>query len=1214
MNRKVVEGLCCIAALSATQVATAGAEKKNGRNQTDKPNIIYILADDMGYGDISIFGQKKFSTPNLDRLANEGMVFTNHYCGGPVSSASRCCLMTGQHLGHAKVRGNKSLPGVGVMPLDPDIPTIPEAIKLNTDYVTGMSGRWHLGGELSDQTPYHRGFDYHFGKLSSNYGNGYGVMIDPLWTEDGTHRPYEEYSKMHIEPMYENGRLYNLSEKELRESRPVNMDAMITDKAIEFVADNKDNNFFLYVAYALPHSPMEFHEATPPTGYMNEAWPETERAFASMVQALDSYVGKIMNGVDSLGIKEKTIIIFSSDNGPHNEGGHSVNFFKSNGQFSGYKRDLYDGGCHAPMIVRWPGHIEGGSKSDLLSAQWDIMPTVCELAGAPIPEHTDGISFAPTLRGKRQAKKHDVLYWEFSEHPAKKCMWPRQSVVFDNWKVIRYIEEDRYEVFDLSTDVAEGYDLSARRPDLIKKAKAIMDREHVYNEYYPIFEEEGFKQVANPSEIKPVNWEIEALMHLPMSGIRKPGTDISAYVGHVIDIKYRNKTRLGHPYTVISSEVNPAGCTISYDTNDEGNIFVFTLKDAGKKIQSNDDCAGFFFRNVPGIEKGVSMHRYEPYNVWTKPVQFSNMKEFPAKEVHMAYWKYNDGVYAVAVPVNTNGFRTTLGTYNGNFGALSGGCPAGKNIGECTSLVIGFGDNVYDLIKKVYEKAMSIMGCEENSVENKVLPEEYDYLGWCSWNAIGAGDKHTADNIIENLKSFNNEVKLGYAIIDDGWHNVDNRALVNMEVNEEKYPGGLKVFTDRLKKETGIKTVGTWHALNAYWNGIATYGPIWDKYKDEMFSWNQKYTPKSKKEVTCHYFKPGSEAMYKFWDEWISYLSESGISMVKVDNQGCTVRMCRDTYPADELSVSMHDAVEKAVNEHMGGRLINCMALNPDAYYHFGKTPVVRCSEDYFPYKANETYDLAHGNAAAHITQCLYNNLYISRMAYTDMDMFQTYNPNGEMHAISRVMNNGPVYITDETGKQNFDILKKMTLGDGRLVRASSPLYPCEGSLFQVQDKEVFKAYSFSGNTGLVAAFNMADCDNVSGSVTANDVYGIKGEDFIIYEYFSKKLYRVGRDEAIPVSLGRMGYNLFYVMPYDGFAAAGIIDKYIAPATISKIDRSDNVITVFLKEGGDFICFSDKKPSKLTVNGRKCNFNYSESGEISAKIVSKSACEVKIFF
>ena len=1208
----ILNSICCIAAVSATSDLSAGNDSPG---HSGKPNIIYILADDLGYGDISILGQKKFGTPNIDRLAKEGMIFTRHYCGGPVSSASRCCLMTGQHLGHAAVRGNKSLPGTGVMPLDPDIPTIPEAIKVNTDYVTGMCGRWHLGGELSDQTPFHRGFDYHFGKLSSDYANGYGVMIDPLWTEDGLHRPYEEYSQMHIEPMYENGELYNLSETEMEESRPINMDKLVTDKAVRFIENHADRNFFLYVAYALPHSPMEFHASTPPESYMDESWPDTERAFASMIRAMDSYVGRITECIDSLGLKEKTLIIFSSDNGAHNEGGHSVNFFKSNGQFSGYKRDMLDGGCHAPMIVRWPGTVRAGSTCDLLSAQWDIMPTVCELAGAPVPEHTDGISFAPSLYGKKQVRKHGALYWEFSEHPSQRRFWPRQSVVFDHWKVIRYIEEDRYEVYDLNTDIAEGNDVSSLHPEIVKKGVSIMEKEHESNEYFPIFPDEGYKPAHKGSYIRPANWEIEAALHKPMSELRKPGTPILSVFSGIIEIRYKDKVRLGNPYVAVNGIKDAAAFDILAETDKSGNIYTITLENGSYTIKDDKDRIGLFFRNVPGIDEGVGMQRYGPYNVWTIPVRFPGIDSFPEKEVQMAYWQYNDGTYAVALPLNGNGFRTVLGRDGKNFGSIAGGCPAGYVADKCPAMTIGFGENIYSLLKEVYTEALTRMGHSENLTDKKELPVIFDYLGWCSWNAIEGGKRHNAANLVKNLESFRKgNIRLGYAIIDDGWHTVDKRTLIDIVPNPERYPSGLKAVADYLKNGLGIKSVGTWHALDAYWNGIAPYGPVWDKYKDEMFSWTQTYTPKSKDSTVCRFFRPDSKALPRFWEEWFSYLEDNGVDMVKVDNQGCTVRMAPGNYPADYLSEKMHDAVNEAAFKYMDGRLVNCMALNTDAFYHFGSTAVARCSEDYFPYSPKETYNLTRGNAAAHITQCLYNNLYLSQMVYTDMDMFQTYNPNGEMHALARVLNNGPVYVTDSTGKQRFDILDRMISEDGRLVRASSPLYPCEESLFQIQDRELFKAFSYAGQTGLIGAFNLADCDRVSGHIKASDVDGMKGNDFIIYDYFAGKTLHVSRDEMIPVELGRMGYALYYVSPYDGFTALGIIDEYIAPATVREVKETGNQITVSLTEGGRLLCISDRKPAKVTIGGLPQKFTYDENGCTAVTVGSSSGCEIVFHF
>lgn len=457
-------------------------EQKTAENIS--PNIIYILADDLGYGDLGFLGQVQLKTPNIDRLASQGMTFTEHYAGSAVCGPSRCVLITGQHTGHASIRGNKAFKGIGVAPLDANIITLPEAIKKNTNYTTAMCGRWHLGGELSDQTPFDRGFDYHFGKLSSDYGNKYGVMIDTLWDQTGKHVDYGTYSKLQVEPMYENGKLFNLSEKE-KAMRPINMDELVTDKAIRYIKQPKDKPFFLYMAYCMVHAPMEYNDKYP---VENKEWPKEERAFASMLMALDDYVGKILKTIDDEGLRENTIVIFTSDNGAHNEG-HDVKFFHSSGKFSEYKRSFKDGGFHEPMIVRWPGVVKPGSSTDHISAFWDVMPTLCDIAGAPIPAQTDGISFLPTLKGEEQPK-HDYLYWEFDENIYKKKGNFKQAVRMGDWKGIYYINDDRFELYNLKNDVAERFNVADQHQDIRKKIEKIMEDAHVPNERFPLLKSE----------------------------------------------------------------------------------------------------------------------------------------------------------------------------------------------------------------------------------------------------------------------------------------------------------------------------------------------------------------------------------------------------------------------------------------------------------------------------------------------------------------------------------------------------------------------------------------------------------------------------------------------------------------------------------------------------------------------------------------------------
>ena len=371
---------------------------------------------------------------------------------------SRAVLMTGQHTGHTEVRGNKAFPGIGVAPLNPNVLTLPEAIKQNTPYTTAMCGRWHLGGELSKQTPFDRGFDYHFGKLSSDYPNKVGVMIDQLWNTDGKHVPYATYSGLNTEPLYENGVLFDLTSEE-QTMRPINMDELVTDKAVRYIKTPRQQPFFLYVAYSLVHAPMEYHEKYP---IPKNDWPERERAFASMLKALDDYVAKILIAVEESGQKNDTVIIFTSDNGAHNED-HDVEFFDSNGPFREYKRSFYDGGYRSPTIVRWPGVVKPGSRTNHLSAFWDVMPTLCEIAGAPIPVQTDGKSFLPTLKGEAQ-KQHEFLYWEFNENIHKEKGHYKQAVRLQNWKGIYDINEDRFELYNTGRDISETNNVAPEHP------------------------------------------------------------------------------------------------------------------------------------------------------------------------------------------------------------------------------------------------------------------------------------------------------------------------------------------------------------------------------------------------------------------------------------------------------------------------------------------------------------------------------------------------------------------------------------------------------------------------------------------------------------------------------------------------------------------------------------------------------------------------------
>lgn len=448
----------------------------------EKPNIIYILLDDAGWGDLSCYGQQKFQTPNIDRLATEGMKFTNHYAGSTVCAPTRCVLMTGLHTGHAFVRGNREVKPEGQAPMPADIVTIPRLLK-KAGYATGAFGKWGLGAPGSESDPMEH-FDLFFGYNCQREAHTY--YPDHLWKND---------------------------EKVLLDGETYAHDP-IMEAAFDFVREHQENPFFIYLPVTIPHAAMhvpdsyadpfreQFSEFNGVIGkYSGPLVDNPIAAFAGMMTKLDEDMGKLLALLEELKIDENTLVMLSSDNGPHQEGGHDPEFFDSNGPLKGHKRDLYEGGVRAPLLARWPGKIEGGQMSSLISAHWDMLPTFCELAGVEdMPEKLDGVSLVPTLLGNDEAqKKHDYLYWEFYERGGKR------AVRFDQWKAVQLgIAQQGFdapiELYDLSSDLGEENDLSNSRPELVEKARAMMDEAHSPS---PLWDFKAANKKKNPKKAKP---------------------------------------------------------------------------------------------------------------------------------------------------------------------------------------------------------------------------------------------------------------------------------------------------------------------------------------------------------------------------------------------------------------------------------------------------------------------------------------------------------------------------------------------------------------------------------------------------------------------------------------------------------------------------------------------------------------------------------------
>lgn len=472
MNRRQFLKFAGVGAMSLTvpySAAFAAAEESGP--QPDKPNIIFILADDLGYADLGCYGQKRIKTPNLDRMAADGVRFTQHYAASTVCAPSRCCLMTGLHTGRARIRAN------GVGPLQPDDVTVAELLK-RAGYTTGLIGKWGLGREGSTGVPNKQGFDYFFGYLRQVHAHNYY----PAWLWRNDKKVHLKNEVKLAESGYAKG-IGGAATKRVEYSND-----LFTEEAFEFIEKNKARPFFLYLAYTIPHANNEAHLVgrhgmeVPDYGiYKDKDWPEPQKGHAAMITRLDEYVGRLLEKLAEHGLDEKTVVFFSSDNGPHREGGARPEFFDSNGQLRGIKRDLYEGGIRVPLIVRGPVTVRSGAVSEHISAFWDFMPTCAQLVGEKVPDEMDGISYAAELSGKSQPQ-HKYLYWEFYEQGGK------QAVRMGDWKGVRLDVKKNpdgpVELYNLKADIGEKRNTASEHPAIVHEIERVMTTAHKQTQKY----------------------------------------------------------------------------------------------------------------------------------------------------------------------------------------------------------------------------------------------------------------------------------------------------------------------------------------------------------------------------------------------------------------------------------------------------------------------------------------------------------------------------------------------------------------------------------------------------------------------------------------------------------------------------------------------------------------------------------------------------------
>jgi arylsulfatase A-like enzyme len=447
-----------LAATPGPQAAPATYVDMMRAKEAGKPNLILIVADDLGWGDLGAYGQQRIRTPHLDRLAGQGMRFTQAYAGSPLGPPSRAALLTGLHTGHGRIRGR------GDRPLRRDDPTIAELLQ-SAGYKTAAIGTWTLGGDQSSGHPNVRGFDEWLGYLEPRHAQDY-------------YPPF----------LWRNRQRYLLPENSGGHQGRYAPDLFI-DATLNFIRSHARFPLFVYLATTLPRANTELGLLTGngmqvpgPNPYAHHDWPDPERHKAAMISRLDSHIGQLLDLLDELDLARQTVIIFTSDNGPHAEGGVDPAFFQSTGELRGTKGSLHEGGVRVPFIVRWNGRIPPGKVSDQPFVFWDFLPTAAALAQTSPTTPIDGISLMATLLGQPQTQTHPFLYWELHEP----CF--QQAIRQGDWKAIRKGPGLALELYNLKSDPAENRDVAAHHPDVVSKLDALLAGARTESRDWPVTE------------------------------------------------------------------------------------------------------------------------------------------------------------------------------------------------------------------------------------------------------------------------------------------------------------------------------------------------------------------------------------------------------------------------------------------------------------------------------------------------------------------------------------------------------------------------------------------------------------------------------------------------------------------------------------------------------------------------------------------------------
>ena len=613
------------------------------------------------------------------------------------------------------------------------------------------------------------------------------------------------------------------------------------------------------------------------------------------------------------------------------------------------------------------------------------------------------------------------------------------------------------------------------------------------------------------------------------------------------------------------------------------------------KVDKMKESYSLTFEDIPNLKQGMASRLFADWESWTKPYPFKNMEEFPTEKVEFSIWQYSDGLYAVAMPLCDENAVSMLGKVEGRMGArvyhYMKECPA-----QVPLMAIAFGNDPYRLIDNLYFEAMRYMGRENNLRENKSYPKAFEGLTWCTWNAMY--EDVSADKITKGLKSFHDHgITIPTLLIDDGWLDIsDDQRLRSFEFDKKKFPHGGKEVFDNLRKAYHVQDFGLWHTMNGYWAGIDPESKLYKEQKGNILAFKDKKTVHDKEFNDTPYYAPSplDQRAYNFYDAWYTYLQAQGVTFVKVDQQAIIKRIargnCEPSLSYSKVAKNMEASLQRAIRKHFNGQVINCQDMATEALFNMGSSAVIRNSEDFFPAKT-EYYGKEEtegkGNAAVHALMNLHNAVWTPELAWPDYDMFQSYHVSADYHAALRAISGGPIFLTDVPGKQNFELLKALSLTNGKILRLQTPGRLTEDCLFNLNSMRPIKAAARHQQAGFMGIWNVDDADKVKGTWSVDEIKGLTGDEFIAYNFADKQIQKVQRGVQNPIELGRLKYAYWNIVPVEqGCAVIGLTGKYNAAAAVIASVSRKNSLDINMKEGGELAVLLPSAPKAIMQDGK----------------------------